>query len=60
MGGNVFSQDSIRLGPGSRVGAAGGMKSVVARRDVTLTGDVAVHGYVATSGEGRVRCPGSD
>jgi predicted acyltransferase (DUF342 family) len=58
--GNVFSQETVRLGTGCRVGRTGGVKSVVARRGVVLAGDVAVHGHVETSREGRVRCPASD
>jgi cytoskeletal protein CcmA (bactofilin family) len=52
--GNVFSQASVRLFPGARVGKAGCTKSVIAKKQVVLDRNVAIHGYVLTEGKGLV------
>jgi predicted acyltransferase (DUF342 family) len=52
--GNVFSQESIYLGKGSKIGRAGTVKSVVARKEIVLESGVVIYGYVVAGKRGRV------
>ena len=52
--GNIFSQESIYLGKGSKIGRAGAIKSVVARKEIFLDRGVVIYGYVVAGKRGRV------
>jgi cytoskeletal protein CcmA (bactofilin family) len=52
--GNIFSQQAILLEKGSKVGRAGGTKSVVARGEIVLDRGVVIYGYVVAGKRGRV------
>jgi predicted acyltransferase (DUF342 family) len=52
--GNIFSQESIHLGKGSKIGRAGTTKSVVARGEIVLDRGVVIYGYVVAGKRGRV------
>ncbi len=53
--GNVFSQKEIRAGAGCTFGSAGGVKSVIAKKNVLLGPAVVIYGYVACEGRGRAQ-----
>ncbi len=52
--GNIFSQETIHLGEGTKIGRAGGTKSVVARGEVVLDRGVVIYGYVVAGKRGKV------
>ena len=52
--GNIFSQSGVYLDDGVRVGKAGGVKSVIGKREIRLAANVCIHGYVLTEGKGMV------
>lgn len=53
--GNLFSQDSVRLHPGVRIGQTGRIKSIIAKKRIVVDRNVAICGYVLTEGKGLVR-----
>jgi cytoskeletal protein CcmA (bactofilin family) len=52
--GNIFSQESISIGKESKVGRAGAIKSVVARKEIALDRGVVIYGYIVAGKRGRV------
>jgi len=54
VAGNVFAQGSVAINHGTEIGAAGGIKSVVAKRRILLGGGVKVFGHISTQGRGEV------
>ena len=52
--GDIFSQETIYLGKGSKIGRAGSTKSVVARGDIVLGRGVIIYGYVVAGKRGRI------
>jgi predicted acyltransferase (DUF342 family) len=55
--GNVFAEGDIVIGPGTTIGAAGGIKSVYARGRLELAPDVRVFGWIVADEGGRVAGP---
>lgn len=56
IAGHVFGQDTVTVARGVQIGRPGAVKSLIGNRGVALGGEVVVHGYVLTEGEGLVRC----
>ena len=52
--GNIFSQESIYLGKGSKIGSPGATKSAVSRGEIVLDRGVVIYGYVVAGKRGRV------
>jgi hypothetical protein len=54
VAGNVFAQGSVAISHGAEIGAAGGTKSVIAKKRILLGGGVKVFGHISTQGHGEV------
>lgn len=52
--GSLFSQDTIHLHPGTSVGKAGHIKSIIAKKKIILENNVIFYGYALTEGLGLV------
>lgn len=54
VAGNVFAQGSVAISHGTEIGAAGGIRSVIAKKSILLGGGVKVFGHISTQGRGEV------
>jgi len=52
--GNIFSQEEIEI-EGVRVGHVGEVKSVIAKKKLTIGNNVTIYGFALTEGIGIVR-----
>jgi predicted acyltransferase (DUF342 family) len=52
--GNIFSQGKVKIGNAVQVGQEGQIKSVIAKKGVSVEGNVTIYGYIMTEGEGKV------
>lgn len=55
IAGNVFSQGNITIEQGSEVGNPSVVKSVIAKKSITIAGNVKIYGYIMTEGEGLIQ-----